>query len=207
MKLGLENRKQVIQSAILVPMAIGAIIYLASQFTPSNPKSVPISTTTMPSPAIKPAVKAVEHANNRKLFAGIELVNSKGSRLDPTLHPEIMMAAEHLEYTGTGRNIFSASSAAVIINIPKPIAPARIINTVQAPTGPPPPPPIPLKLFGVETRTDGSRQVFLSHDEDIFMAQVGDIVMRTYKVTRITTNSVEMVDLVHNDKQVLALAN
>ena len=41
-------------------------------------------------------------------------------KLDPTLHPEVMAGAESLEYSGKGRNIFSMTSAPVVI--PKEVA-------------------------------------------------------------------------------------
>jgi hypothetical protein len=215
MQLGFENRKQAITAAIFAPLGLWAIIYLVMQFIPSTPSAPQPQPTTASTPTTAPATQAAIPAATQNssqnaehhAYANSEVATAT-SPLDPTLHPEIMFAAEHLEYTGNGRNIFSPNSAPpVVVNIPKPIASARPI-TVAAPVnqGPPPPPPLPFKLFGVEARSDGTPfQVFLLRGEDVFMAREGDIVMRQYKVTRITANSVEMEDLPHNNKQVLPL--
>lgn len=50
--------------------------------------------------------------------------------LDPTLHMDAMRVTESLEYSGSGRNIFSANSAPVVA-IPNPLASARL-KTEQA---------------------------------------------------------------------------
>jgi hypothetical protein len=208
MKLGLENRKQAITAAILAPIALVAIYIVASQFIsfgsskPAPPSPAPV--TQPQNAAANTAAQNTQASRTRERLT--PLAAKQGSPYDPTLHPELMLAAEHLEYTGSGRNIFSATSAPVVVNIPKPVASARnnaIPVTIHAaPAGPP---PVPFKLFGMDTHPDGKRLVFLQHNEDVFMAQVGDVVMRQYKVTRITANSVEIEDLPNNNKQVLPL--
>jgi hypothetical protein len=129
-------------------------------------------------------------------------------QLDPTLHMESMDVTESLAYTGTGRNIFSPNSAPPVA-LPKPLASARPVGPVatpgRGPVGPPPPPPIDLKFFGTETAANGSRQAFLLHGEDVYVASNGEIVGRRYKVISIGTNSVEVEDMPNNNRQMLPL--
>jgi hypothetical protein len=163
----------------------------ASVKAPSSPGAVPKSTQTE---------SAAPNATR---------VATTAAQYDPTLHMEPMLVAESLVYSGSGRNIFSASSAPAEVNIPKPVAPVRTtavtLPVYTAPTGPPPPPPIDLKFFGTATRADGSRQAFLLHGEDVFLAAPGNIVQRRYKIGAISANSVEVEDLTNNNKQSLPL--
>jgi hypothetical protein len=73
------------------------------------------------------------------------------------------------------------------------------------PTGPAAPPPIDLKFFGMATSTDGRRQAFLLHGDDVFLASKGDIVQRKYRVIDIGPNSIQVEDLSNNNRQTLPL--
>jgi hypothetical protein len=136
-------------------------------------------------------------------------VGTTSAQYDPTLKMEAMLVTESLVYTGSGRNIFSANSAPPAVVIPKAIAPARpnaaAQAAAQAALGPPPPPPIELKFFGVETRANGTRQAFLLHGEDVFLASAGDVVQRRYKVDSVSANSIEVEDLTDNNRATLTL--
>lgn len=133
-------------------------------------------------------------------------VGTASTQLDPTLKMEPMLVAERLVYSGTGRNIFSATSAPV--EIPTAIASARPKVTAPVytpPPGPPPPPPIELKFFGTETTSNGKRHAFLLHGEDVFLAQDGDVVQRRYRILTISANSVLVEDMANNNRQSLPL--
>jgi hypothetical protein len=126
------------------------------------------------------------------------------SALDPTLHPELMAQAEDTTYTGNGRNIFSPNSAAptpVAIEKPKDFRPAPPV-----PQGPPPPPAIDLKFYGYSSTGGGSRQIFLLHGDDIFLARQGDVVDRRYRVVSIRPFSVDIEDIPYHNTQSLPLS-
>lgn len=136
-------------------------------------------------------------------------LGTTAASLDPTLHPDRMRAAESVRYDGTGRNIFSATSAAPVA-IPKPVQPARPNPVVapQAPQGPPPPPPIELRFCGYfATPSGGDRQVILVHGDDVLLARAGDIVLRRYKVLSVSANSIQVEDMPNNNRQTLPLTN
>ena len=69
----------------------------------------------------------------------------------------------------------------------------------------PPPPPITLKFFGFANKPGETKKVFLSQGEDIFIAGEGDIVDRRYRVLRISTSSVDVEDVINNNRQSLPL--
>ncbi len=200
MKLGTEDRKKLIQAAVAVPLALIALIYLYMQvFGGSSPA---------PAPVAHPVVATVSTPGTRTAGGTTaKQVVRTASQLDPTLHPEVMAAAESLVYTGSGRNIFSAS-AAPVGGIEKPIASARPKKTgpvVPAVYVPPPPPPIDLKFFGTETSANGVRRAFLLHGEDVFIASAGDVVDRRYRVIQILANSVRIEDIPNSNTQTLQL--
>jgi hypothetical protein len=123
--------------------------------------------------------------------------------LDPLLRFDWLKASEDTTYSGSGRNIFKAE-----IEIPKPIAQVRQKPVAVVPTGPPPPPPPPpinLKFFGFASKPGEPKKIFLSQGEDIFIAGEGEIVDRRYKVMRITPTSVEIEDVLNNNRQMIPL--
>lgn len=207
MNLGLENKKKAMWATILGAILVIAVGYQLSGFfsttTPPPQPQQPVVTTTSVTnthaPAATPTGKAAP-----------ALAYSAG-QLDPTLHPEGMLEAEALVYSGSGRNIFSMQSAPP--PIPKAVAPPRptpaAIAAAAAAAGPPPPPPPPpidLKFFGTEVRKDGSKRAFLLHGEDVFLAGPGEIVDRRYKIDSIMPNGIVIWDLPNNNKQTLPLS-
>jgi hypothetical protein len=113
-----------------------------------------------------------------------------------------LKASEDTKYTGTGRNIFRAE-----VEIPKVVqAPVKEAPPPQQAYVPPPPPPIPLKFFGFASKPGEPKRIFLSsNDGDVFIAAEGDIVDRRYKVVRITNSSVEIEDVLSNNRQSIPL--
>jgi hypothetical protein len=125
-------------------------------------------------------------------------------RLDPTLDLRLLAQTEQTKYSGSGRNIFVAQ-----VDIPAPVAPVVTDNAVPlgppAPPPPPPPPPINLKFFGFANKPGEPKKVFLSQGEDVFIAVEGDIVDRRYKVVHIGPASVEIEDVLYNNRQNIPL--
>src|ERR1035441_10449742 len=195
MKLSSEDRKKIAAVAGFVVIASG-LVYFEYFYTgtPATPATAP-ATEVAPATVADNAVVATPAP-----VAGrpAKPVGTASSALDPTLHMEAMLVSEQVEYSGNGRNIFSPNSAPPVV-IPTPIAKARNQVAVNAPppqpAGPPPPPPIPLKFFGFETSTNGKRQAFLLHDDDVYLAFAGDVVLRRYRVIAIDARTPQVEDI------------
>ena len=125
---------------------------------------------------------------------------SRVNPLDPALRTDLLKDTEQTKYESKGRNIFVTQ-----VEIPKPIE-----NPVQKPEpilnpGPPPPPPINIKFFGFANKPGEPKKIFLSQGEDIFVAREGEIVNRRYRVLKINTNSVDIEDVLSNNRQSIPL--
>jgi hypothetical protein len=214
MKLGTENRRQTIIAAVGGVLALGACIYIYEELFATGPAPAQQAPGVV---AGAPNGSAGNGAATGSAPAGdnaAKTVGKSSTALDPTLHMEAMLVSESVEYSGTGRNIFSASSVPVG-PMPEAIAKARLNTTVVTPPTPPvaktcppdcpPPPPIPLKFFGFETSAKGTRQAFLLHDDDVILASAGDVVVRRYRVVSIDAKSIQVEDMQNNNRQTLPL--
>ena len=163
MKIGTEDRKKLALAGTLGIVALSAVIYnfAAGGGTDSSPA------TPVPTPATGNNI-----ARNLPTPSGTAAAKISRSTMDPTLHPEGMELTESLLYSGTGRNIFSASSAPALkeVRIEKPLAPVRPPILAPVSSGPPPLPAIDLRFFGTATRPNGSRQAFFLKGDDVFLA-------------------------------------
>jgi hypothetical protein len=198
LKFGTEDKKKVALVAVLGVVLIVLAVRTVLQFT-GGPEAAP----TAPTPAVKTTSQPGTQVNRPAT------ANNLGLDLDPSLHPEIMAAAENLLYTGRGRNIFSLTSVPII---EKPKAPARPTAAAEAakaaaavPTGPPPPPPIELKYFGFTSTRKGKHKAYFLHNDDVFVAVEGDVVNRRYKIGKITATTVQVTDLPFSNTQTLHL--
>jgi len=192
-QIGSENRKKVIWAAGLGIVAVLLVVY---EFFGSS--SAPVT-------AAQPAAgTTATRGVNRRTRSGKDKPVSE-PRLDPTLDLRLLAETENTKYTGNGRNIFVAQADP----IPTPIAPAikQDIGSLTPPPPPPPPPPpaIPLKFFGFANKPGEPKKVFLSSGEDVFIAVEGDIVDRRYKVIHIGPMSVEVEDVLYNNRQSIPL--
>ena len=174
--------------------------------------SAPAPVAPLPAPAAATTAAPVSapseidaSANGATAYPHEAIQLPSASALDPALHPELMAQAEDTTYTGNGRNIFSPNSAA-----PTPVAiekPKNFRNEPPPPPpGPPPPPAIDLKFYGYSSTGGGSRQIFLLHGDDIFLAHQGDVVDRRYRVVSIRPFSVEIEDIPYHNTQSLPLS-
>lgn len=183
MKLGTDNK---LETGIAIILVIGAVLSVAYWMNSSNPSGSTSTSNT--------AQKTTTAANR-------SLINP----LDPTIRFDLLESAQGVKYAGKGRNIFRANSQP---EIPKPVTPP--LNPKPGPQTPTTPvvtgpPPINLKFFGVASRQGEAQRVFLSEGESIFVAREGDIVDSRYKVVKINPQSVEIEDLLNNNRQSIPL--
>jgi hypothetical protein len=187
-KLGTENRKTMAWALGLGAVAVLAIVY----------EVVPLfmGSSVTPVSASQPAASASRvTATPRGKNSGKKI---RAENLDPTLQLKLLATSEQITYEGSGRNIFVSQAENIVI--PKAVAPGHTDPAANlGPQGPPPvppPPPIPLKFFGFASRPGEPKKIFLSKDQDVFIAGEGEIVDRRYKVVHISATSVEIQDLV-----------
>jgi hypothetical protein len=184
-KVGAEDKKKLIIAIVLMVAAVGLIGEFLLGSGGSRPSARPAD-----------SVASTARAKGR----GKKMMGERS--LDPELRYDWLRASEDTKYEGNGRNIFRAQE----VVIQKPVAPA--IKT-------PPPvvqvpvvaqlPPITLKFFGFANRPGEAKKVFLEQGEDIFVASEGDIVNRRYKVLHIAPTSVEIEDVLNNNRQSIPL--
>ena len=190
MKLGIENRKQVIALAVL---GVIAVVMLAYEFWPSS---------TAPRRQRRRQLRLRPGPAMRRTSSG-KVVPVVEPRLDPTLDLNLLSQSEEIKYAGNGRNIFVAGS------VPDRKAKRKRSTDKQAgmrqPPPIPPPPPITLKFFGFANRPGETKKVFLSQGEDVFIAAEGDIVDRRYRVLHISPTAVDVEDVINNNRQSLPL--
>jgi hypothetical protein len=191
-KLGTENRKQIIVAGVL---GVILLIIVAYEFMPSSStiaSTAPVSTVDPLAPSV-PARPTGRHAAPVKAKK-----DAPAQSLDPTLQLKLLAATEAIKYDGSGRNIFV--SQAEDVKIPTVIGAAATDHkpgeTTYTPPAPPPATPIPLKFFGFASRPGEPKKIFLIKGDDTFIAGEGEIVDRRYKVVKISPTSVDIQDVV-----------
>jgi hypothetical protein len=184
-KLGTENKKKTALAAGLLVVA-GFALYNWMSSGDETASTPPAKTGISPAPS-KPAKPGT------KKSGPVLLAES----LDPTLRLDLLKSSEDVSYKGLGRDIFQ--------NQPEPIPQPQKPVIDPGPPPPPPPPPIPLKFYGFSGSKSGPKQVFLSKGDDIFIAKEGQVVDRRYKILKIGANSIEVEDVLTNNRQTLPL--
>lgn len=217
-----DTRNKAIAVAVFVLVAAGIVYYeLFAGGTPNPAANAPVVATPAAVANVREAATAPADVNTAANSGGAATTAPAGggtahrmggssAGLDPALHMDAMLAAEQVVYSGVGRNIFSPNSAPPPPKIPVPLAPARPMSTVVAPpvrTGPSPPPPIELTFFGTETDAAGKRLAILLHQDTVYTAQAGDVVLRRYKILAVDAKSIQVEDMLTNNRQTLPLTN
>jgi hypothetical protein len=205
--LGTENKRQVIMASVLgIVLVICAfwvfhIFFGSSSPADSGPAPVAPTLQNPPAPSSTPSAP--------RPTAGNEALRLSNAGIDPSLHFDKLAQSEDVEYSGSGRNIFSAES--VPISIPKPIASVRPNGSSAAAQNLPPPPPKPpsidLRYFGYSQDEHRVLKAFFMHGDDIFMARTGDIVDHRYKIGVIRPLNVEVTDLAYNNTQTIGISS
>ena len=190
MKLGTENKTKTAIAAGLLLVAGFAVYNGLSSGNDSSPTPTATTAATPTSGAAKPPSKTGARKTGPVMLA---------QSLDPTLRVDLLKTSEDVTYKGSGRDIFQNQPEPP----PIPKENTKVIDT--GPPPPPPPPPIPLKFYGFSGTKSGPKEVFLSKGDDIFIAKEGQIVDRRYKILKIGPNSVEVEDVLTNNRQTLPL--
>jgi hypothetical protein len=189
-RLGAENRKEVMVMAVLLAIAIPLVLYafkdaLWGSNAAASP-SVPSAAPQLKAPGAMPV---------------------QDSSQDPRLRLDILEASRNVKYEAGGRNIFRKQEPKIEPTI-TPVRQAFIGPLAPTPTPPPPPPPpMPLNYYGFASKPGEPRKVFLQEKggEQQFIVGQGDIVARRYKVIQIQTNSVLMEDVLNNNRESIPL--
>jgi hypothetical protein len=193
-KVGAENRTKLF---VALGLMLVAVVVLLFNLGSSSPKAATVVPPLAPLTTAAPARPAATGKNRGKKLS------TAARSLDPTLRYDWLKASEDTKYEGTGRNIFMTQA-----EIPQPIVTVKTDEEKAAenqPPPPPPPPPINLKFFGFASKPGEAKKIFLSEGEDVFIAAEGEVVNRHYKVLRISPTSVEIEDVLNNNRQSIPL--
>lgn len=197
MKVGAENRNKLIAAVVL--MGIAVVLVLRIFFSGPSPVPAAASTPT-PTTQVVRTIRVAPRSRTTGRAASHKSASAPHS-IDPSLRYDWLDLSEKTKYQGNGRNIFLAQA-----ELPKPVASAVVKQPVaQVPQGPPPPPPINLKFYGFASGPGEPKKIFLSQGEDVFIAGEGEIVDRRYKVLHIGPMSVEIEDVLTNNRQSIPL--
>ncbi len=216
MKAGAENRKKTITLGLLAAVALSGVVYNVSSIFDSGPSTpppaiAPVTNTPTPVRSSAAAQSARPATGGSGAIPGVaaQKLATSAASLDPSLDQAAMLRTESLVYSGSGRNIFSATYVAPVAAIPRDVPSARPGPQGPPPppayTGPPPPPPIPLKFFGTVQRGGGAKQAFLLSGDDVFLAAPGDVVAKRFRVGQISAFGVQVTDLGSNNTQTVPL--
>lgn len=233
LKLGAEPKK-VIALGLLLAVAV-AVYFMNRPDTGSNSGGAP-AVTPAPSAAsnvptrVRPGPQRGARPNRTTGGRGFSVqefhptLKPKDpidtSRVDPTLHLDILARLRNVKLEGGSRSLFEASAAAASstakVATVKPIIPGPLQAAITtgpakpkppAPDAPkPPPPPIPLKFYGyTNAQRQGPKRAFFLEGEDIHVAAEGDTIKGRYKIIRIGVNSAVVEDTATKNQQTLPL--
>ena len=191
MKLGFQNKREVAVMIFLV--LIAAVV--GSYFLFNGPSTA----TATKAPSSKTATRGTTTTAGRSRRVPF-IADLQPSR-DPSLKFNLLKSSEEKEYDGGKRNIFREQVEEIKIEQPV----KDVIKSPPIDPGPPPPPPINLKFYGFASRPGEARKVFLSSGDEVFVAEEGQIIQRRYKIGKITATSVEVEDVLNNNKQTILL--
>jgi hypothetical protein len=189
MKLGADNKRELMVMVVLLAVAIPLALYSFRDqlFGSASAANVPLA--SLPSASATKAGPAGTPRND-----------------DPRFRLDILEHSRKVKYEA-GRDIFRMEA-------PK-IEPVKTVRDKGAwgppapptPTPTPPPPPIPITYYGYANRPGEPKRIFLQKngDDEVFVAAQGDIVARRYKVVQIQPTSVTMEDVLTKNQEAIRL--
>lgn len=199
MNLGTDSKNKTIAAVALGVLAFGMVVYRFINPSGSSPSAA--------SPVVGNSAPVTSRTTTKRTTTASNSNNPRGKKveasLDPTLQLDLLRSIEETKYSGNGRNIFVP-----YVDIPKPVDTGvkKAEDTgPPPPPQPPPPPPITLKFFGFANKPGEPKKIFLSQDGDVFIAGEGEIVNRRYRILHIGTSSVEIEDVLNNNRQTIPL--
>lgn len=191
MRVGAENKRQVHLLAILGALVIGMASFelygsLASPRVPSVGYGARIGAGSQ--------------------HAATESSALSEDALEPKLRLHQLARTEQVEYSSSGRNIFSVES--VPVHIETPLAPPRPVIEVAAPAPlPPKAPAIDVKYLGYTQTPDKTYSAILVRGDDSLSARSGEVIFHRFKVGSILPASVQLTDLTYNDTQTIIISD
>jgi len=213
MRLGTENRRAV---SLMVVLALLLVFFVWRAYRASEAASGATTQPKATAASDRPSPATARPGRSTRKAATLPATRS----LDPTLRTDLLKISEDREYTGGNRNIFAAYTP------PEPPAPCdgtrdkKTGKCIPRPvvvqeTGPVcpgpdprcPPPPIPLKFYGFASKPGEQKKVFLASGEDVIVGVEGDLVLRRYRILKINNTSVEIEDILNNNKQTIPLSS
>lgn len=218
MKLGADRRKLIILGGLVVVAAV-LFFYNSGSDVPG-----PQSSATSARPSSQPATPSGTSArrarrrtqrSNEHNTLRMEEVAMEAARgdIDPTLRLDLLQRLKTVKFTGSRRNLFEPGAmitpqmpAAKPVKImPGPLPHPGAVNPVPVQAGPAPPPPIPLKFYGFAAGANGSRRGFFLDQDNIVVADQGDIVKGRYHILALEPKSAEVEDMVTHSRQNLSI--
>jgi hypothetical protein len=162
------------------------------------------------------------NSNPREFRPSFRSKDIDPSKVDPTLHLDLLAKLKTVAVEGGARSLFDIGAepqAKIEVKEPAkipigktpvgPVAPSAEQAKAEASTPPEPKaPPIPLKFYGfVNPPKAGIKRAFFLDGEDIVIAGEGDLIKKRYKIVRIGVNSavVEDTQFKSNNQQTLPL--
>jgi hypothetical protein len=219
MKVGADRRKLILLAALAVVAAV-LFLYNSGSDVPASQSS---STTARPA-SLQPATpsgtnarrarRRVQRSNEHNTLRMEEVtVEAARGDIDPTLRLDLLQRLKTVKFTAARRNLFEPGAvitpqmpaAKPVKIVPGPLPHPGGPNAAVVQTGPAPPPPIPLKFYGFAASANGGRRGFFLDQDNIVVADQGDIVKGRYRIVSLEPKSAEVEDMVTHSRQNLTI--
>lgn len=231
--LGAEPKKVVVLGGLVVVLLA---VYFMNR-TPDSPAASTSTSSTAPRTPVSRREPVPVAAANRAIDSVTPMPPQRGSRssetiqdfkpslkppegtdvsrIDPTLHLDLIAKLRTEGLEGGARSIFDFGAPPPPKTLPvvAPIKPGPVtsgpVTTAPPPTPPTPAkpvvPPIPLKFYGYVDASASIRRAFFIQGDDIFVAGENEVVGNRYKILRINANSAIVEDTATKNQQTLPL--